>query len=75
VFGIFVGATFFALVIRLLGGDEFIESMITSIPLGPYGILALIMGMVFILGFFPGLDRDQPYRVAAAGPHREFPGL
>jgi tripartite ATP-independent transporter DctM subunit len=52
VFGIFVGATFFALVLRLLGGDEFIESMITSIPLGPYGILALIMGMVFILGFF-----------------------
>lgn len=52
IFGIFVGATFFALVLRLLGGDELIEHMITSLPWGPYGILAFIMGMVFILGFF-----------------------
>lgn len=52
VFGIFIGATFFALVLRLLGGDEFIEGIITGLPLGKYGILGFVMFMVFILGFF-----------------------
>jgi tripartite ATP-independent transporter DctM subunit len=52
VFGIFVGATFFALVLRLLGGDDFIEKMLAGIPFGPYGVLAVILGVVFLLGFF-----------------------
>ena len=52
IFGIFIGATMFALVMRLLGGDEFIESMLTALPFGKYGILTVIMGMVFLLGFF-----------------------
>ena len=52
VFGIFIGATFFALVMRLLGGDELIETVLTSLPFGPYGILLFIMGLVFLLGFF-----------------------
>lgn len=52
IFGIFAGATCFALVLRLLGGDEFIERVLTGIPLGPYGILAVILGFVFFLGFF-----------------------
>ena len=52
VFGILIGATCFALVLRLLGGDEFIEAALTGLPLGPYGILAVILGSVFFLGFF-----------------------
>ncbi len=52
IFGIFLGATCFALVLRELGGDEVIEHMITSLPFGPYGILAAILIMVFLLGFF-----------------------
>lgn len=52
IFGILVGATCFALVLRLLGGDEFIEAAVTGLPLGPYGILAIILGSVFFLGFF-----------------------
>jgi tripartite ATP-independent transporter DctM subunit len=52
IFGIFIGATMFALVMRLLGGDEFIESMLTALPFGKYGILTVIMSMVFLLGFF-----------------------
>ena len=32
IFGIFLGATAFAVVLRQLGGDEFIAHMLTSIP-------------------------------------------
>ena len=52
IFAIFLGATCFALVLRSLGGDEFIERILTGIPLGPYGIMALILGAIFLLGFF-----------------------
>lgn len=52
IFAIFLGATTFALVLRCLGGDEFIERILTGIPLGPHGILAVILGCVFLLGFF-----------------------
>ena len=52
IFGIFIGATCFAVVLRSLGGDEFIETALTGLPLGPYGIMAVILGTVFALGFF-----------------------
>jgi len=52
IFGIFVGATAFALVLRGLGGDEVIESALTSLPFGPTGIIIFILFMVFLLGFF-----------------------
>jgi len=52
VFAIFVGATFFALVLRLLGGDEFIETIMTSLPFGKYGVLVFMLALIFILGFF-----------------------
>lgn len=51
IFAIFIGATMFALVLRELGGDEYIESMLTSLPFGPYGIVLLVLGVVFLLGF------------------------
>ena len=52
IFAIFLGATTFALVLRCLGGDEFIERILTGIPFGPHGILLIILGCVFLLGFF-----------------------
>ena len=52
IFGIFIGATCFALVLRGLGGDELIASALTGIPWGPYGIIAVILASVFLLGFF-----------------------
>ncbi len=52
IFGIFIGATCFALVLRGLGGDELIERALTGLPLGPYGVMAVILGAVFLLGFF-----------------------
>ena len=52
IFGILIGATCFALVLRGLGGDEFIERTLTGLPFGPYGIIAFILFCVFLLGFF-----------------------
>lgn len=52
IFGIMIGATCFALVLRGLGGDEFIERSLHSLPFGPMGIIFFILGIVFLLGFF-----------------------
>ncbi|MGD8272561.1 MAG: TRAP transporter large permease subunit [Desulfobacterales bacterium] len=52
IYGILIGATAFALVLRSLGGDEFIEHILTSLPFGPYGIMIFILFCVFLLGFF-----------------------
>ncbi|PPC78893.1 C4-dicarboxylate ABC transporter [Pokkaliibacter plantistimulans] len=47
-----VGATCFSVVFKRLGGDIMIEEMITGTGLGPYGLLLLVMGLIFFLGFF-----------------------
>ncbi len=52
IFAIFIGASAFALVLRELGGDELIESALSSLPFGPYGVIAVILIVVFLLGFF-----------------------
>lgn len=51
IFAIFIGATMFALILRELGGDEYIESFLTGLPFGPYGIILFILGIIFLLGF------------------------
>ncbi|MGB5834319.1 MAG: TRAP transporter large permease subunit, partial [Thiohalocapsa sp.] len=52
IFAIFLGATIFALVLRELGGDELIESALNGLGLGPYGLIAMVLVIVFLLGFF-----------------------
>ncbi len=52
IFALFVGATAFSLVLRGLGGDEIIESALTSLPFGNNGIVVVILFSVFLLGFF-----------------------
>lgn len=52
IFGIFVGATVFAVVLRGLGGDDVIRDAITGLPFGPAGVVLTIMLVVFLLGFF-----------------------
>lgn len=51
IFAIFIGATCFSLVMRELGGDELIASALTGLHFGPYGVLLVILGIVFLLGF------------------------
>ena len=52
IFGIFVGATIFALVLRECGGDQFIEDGLNSLGLGPYGLIIAVLCIIFLLGFF-----------------------
>jgi len=47
-----VGAGAFSMVFRRLGGDRMIEDLIMALNLGPYGILGMIMLIVFFMGFF-----------------------
>jgi tripartite ATP-independent transporter DctM subunit len=47
-----IGATCFSVVFKRLGGDYMIEELITGTGLGPYGLMLLIMGLIFVLGFF-----------------------
>jgi tripartite ATP-independent transporter DctM subunit len=51
-FIILVGANCFGLVFRGLNGDHLIQDFLTGLPFGPYGVLALVMGTIFALGFF-----------------------
>lgn len=51
IFAIFVGATCFSLVLRELGGDEFIASALNSNLGSPTHIILFILGLIFILGF------------------------
>jgi tripartite ATP-independent transporter DctM subunit len=52
IFFIVISATCFAYVYRSLGGDDVVEDLITSAGLDAWGLLFLIMAIVFILGFF-----------------------
>jgi tripartite ATP-independent transporter DctM subunit len=51
-FGIFVGATAFSYVFRILGGDHMVVAGFESMNLGPWGFLVGVMMLIFILGFF-----------------------
>ena len=52
VFFILVGATAFSYVFRSLGGEEIIVHTIEGTGFGSWGVLFLLMGIVFFLGFF-----------------------
>ncbi len=51
-FFIFIGATAFSYVFRSLGGDDLVIEFVENTGFGPWGILFVIMGIVFLLGFF-----------------------
>ncbi|MCG6952721.1 MAG: TRAP transporter large permease subunit [Betaproteobacteria bacterium] len=52
VFFIIISATCFAYVYRALGGDDIVEHLLQSSGLSNWGFLFLVMGIVFVLGFF-----------------------
>jgi TRAP-type mannitol/chloroaromatic compound transport system permease large subunit len=52
VFFIIISATCFAYVYRSLGGDDIVEHLINASGLSNWGLLFLIMTIVFLLGFF-----------------------
>ncbi len=52
VFIILVGATTLGLVFRGLGGDALVRELIASLPFGQWGVLLIVMSIIFIAGFF-----------------------
>mgnify|MGYP000076628924 CR=1 FL=1 len=52
VFFVIIGATTFSYVFRSLGGDHVVSDLIQDLGLGSWGVLLLIMAIVFLLGFF-----------------------
>lgn len=51
VFGIVIAASMLALVFRGFGGDRMVSAMMQNLPGGEFGALAVIMLVVFLLGF------------------------
>ncbi len=52
VFLVLIGATTFGLVFRGLGGDLVVEDVLTGLPGGEWGFVAVSMAILFVLGFF-----------------------
>ncbi len=51
VFIILFGASVFSVVFRLMGGDNLVHEFLTNLPGGTLMALALVMGIMFLLGF------------------------
>ena len=51
-FGIFIGATAFSYVYRSLGGDDLVHHYVTQAGFDSWGLLIMMMVLVFLLGFF-----------------------
>ncbi|WP_300554696.1 TRAP transporter large permease subunit [Maricaulis sp.] len=52
VFVILIGASLFSLIFRELGGDEVVQHALEAVPGGKWGALAIVMLVMFLLGFF-----------------------
>lgn len=52
IFLIFIGAAFFSLTFRGLGGDELIDGFLRDLPGGTFTAVLMVMVLMFILGFF-----------------------
>ncbi len=52
VFVILIGATVFSLIFRGFGGDDLVARLLEAAPGGKWGAFALVMLVMFVLGFF-----------------------
>ena len=52
VFAILIGATAFSMVFTYSGADYLVEDFLTALPHAKMLFIALVMGIIFILGFF-----------------------
>ena len=52
IFLIFIGAAFFSLVFRGLGGDDLMHDLLSDLPGGVFTAMLIVMLIMFILGFF-----------------------
>ncbi|MGB8437517.1 MAG: TRAP transporter large permease subunit [Burkholderiales bacterium] len=52
IFVIIIGAQLFSLVFRGLGGDDMVHQFLGTIPGGALGAMIVVMGLMFVMGFF-----------------------
>lgn len=52
IFLIFIGAAFFSLTFRGLGGDELMQEFLMDLPGGVFTAVLIVMILMFIIGFF-----------------------
>lgn len=52
IFIILLGATTFALVFTRMGGEQLVQGVLKEMPGGQTGAVMLVMGIMFVLGFF-----------------------
>jgi tripartite ATP-independent transporter DctM subunit len=52
IFLIFIGAAFFSLTFRGLGGDNLMHDFLTNLPGGVFTAVLMVMVLMFIIGFF-----------------------
>ncbi len=52
VFVILIGASLFSLIFKELGGDVVVQNVLEAVPGGKWGALAIVMLVMFLLGFF-----------------------
>lgn len=51
IFMILIGASIFTLIFRAFGGEEVVETFLTSLPGGTFGAMFFVMLVMFLLGF------------------------
>lgn len=51
-FAIFIGASCFSLCLRLLGGDDWVRSILSGNTHNSYWVVAMMLILIFVLGFF-----------------------
>nr|MBA3477976.1 TRAP transporter large permease subunit [Lautropia sp.] len=51
VFVLLLGAAVFSIVFRMLGGDDLVHEILSSLPGGAMGALIVVMAVMFVLGF------------------------
>lgn len=52
IFFLYIGATSFAYVFRILGGDDLVHAFMSATEFGPWGVLLFAILLIFLMGFF-----------------------
>ena len=75
VFVILLGASVFSLVFRGFGGDELVGGFLRTLPGGAFAAMVMVMGVMFLLGFFLDFIQIIFVVVPVVGPALLMMGL
>ncbi len=75
IFMIFIGAAFFSLVFRGLGGDDVVREWLHHLPGGANAALLVVLALLFVLGFFLDFIEITYVVIPVVGPILLMMGL